>query len=68
MQICQKMASEGFQKLRTPTPPVAEMGGVKEASKKEQCERQQSNATIERAGLTGKPFGRIRRREILYLA
>ena len=51
----------------TPTPPMAEMGGVEEASEKEQCERQRDNATIELAGLIGKPFGRVRRREILLL-
>ncbi len=48
----------------TPTPPVAEMGGVEEASEKEQHERQRSNATIEQAGPIGKPFGRVRNREI----
>ena len=52
----------------TTTPPVAEKGGVEEASEKKQCERQRDNATIERAGPTGMPFGRARRHDILLLA
>jgi hypothetical protein len=44
---------------------VAEKGGVKEASEKEHCKRQGSNAIIELDGPIGKPFGRTRRYEIL---
>jgi hypothetical protein len=34
------MALKDSKGSETPTPPVAEMGGVEEASEKEQCERQ----------------------------
>ncbi len=59
--ICTRRVSKGSEAL----PPVADKGKVQEANGKEQCKRRRSNATIEQAGLTGKPFGRARRREFL---
>ena len=50
-----------------PTPPVAEIGGEKEGSEKEQGKRKRRNATIELAGLTGKPFGRAEARSFTSL-
>ena len=47
-------------------PPVAAIGRAQEAGEKEQCKRKRSNATIELAGPIGKPFGRVRRREVFY--
>jgi len=62
--VLRPKVSKGSEAL---PPPVAATGRAQEASEKEQCKRKRSSATIELAGPTGKPFGRVARRDILLL-